>query len=67
VTGRLALATRVMKARRAGWCSVCRRPVAIGQPIARLIKPAGWCHVGCVPIVARTLGSRSGDGGIRRW
>jgi hypothetical protein len=67
VTDRLALATRVRKARRTGSCSICRLPVTIGQPIARLIKPAGWCHLGCVPIVARTLAGRPGDGGIRRW
>jgi hypothetical protein len=67
MTDRLALATRVRQARRGGWCPSCRGPIIIGQPIARLIKPAGWCHVGCVPIVARTLASRPGDGGIRRW
>jgi hypothetical protein len=67
VTDRLALATRVRKARRPGWCSVCRVAIRVGEPIARLIKPAGWCHVGCVPIVARTLASRPADGGIRRW
>jgi hypothetical protein len=67
VTGRLALATRVRKARRPGSCSICRLAITIGQPIARLIKPAGWCHLGCVPVVARTLRSRDQDGGIRRW
>jgi hypothetical protein len=67
MTDRLALATRVMKARRTSMCTVCRLPVTIGQPIARLIKPAGWCHVACVPVVARALRSRKGDGGIRRW
>ena len=67
MTDRLALATRVRKARRGGSCSVCRLPVTIGQPIARLIKPAGWCHLACVPVVARTLTSRPGDRGIRRW
>jgi hypothetical protein len=67
MTDRLALATRVRKARRAGSCSVCRLPITIGQPIARLIKPAAWCHLACVPIVARTLQARDNDGGIRRW
>jgi hypothetical protein len=67
MTDRLALAVRVRKARRPGWCSICRLPVTIGQPIARLIRPAGWCHVGCVPAVARALRSREQDGGIRRW
>jgi hypothetical protein len=66
VTDRLALATRVMKARRPGSCSVCHRPVTIGQPIARLIRPVGWCHLACVPVVARTLRSRHDDGGMRR-
>jgi hypothetical protein len=50
-TDRLALATRVRKARHPGSCSVCRLPVTIGQPIARLIKPTGWAHVRCVPAV----------------
>jgi hypothetical protein len=49
---RLALATRVMKARRTSICTVCRAPVLVGQQIARLIRPAGWCHLTCVPIVA---------------
>ena len=67
MTDRQALATRVRKARRPGVCTVCRVPITIGQPIARLIKPAGWCHLGCVPAVARTLRQRMSDGGIRRW
>ena len=59
---RLALATRVRKARRASVCTICRVPVTIGQPIARLISPAGWCHVRCVPAVAAVLGPpRDGD------
>lgn len=67
MTDRLALATRVMKARRRGICTICRVPILIGQPIARLIKPAGWCHLGCVPVVARAVARRRGDGGMRRW
>jgi hypothetical protein len=55
VSDRLALATRVRKARRASTCAVCRVPIIIGQPIARLIKPAGWCHLACVPVVAAVL------------
>jgi hypothetical protein len=51
VTDRLALATRVMKARWPGWCPACRLPITIGQSIARLTDPAGWCHVTCVPAV----------------
>jgi hypothetical protein len=41
---RLALATRVRKARRASICTICRVPITIGQPIARLISPLGWCN-----------------------
>ena len=67
MTDRLALATRVRKARRTGTCTVCKVAIRVGEPIARLIKPAGWCHVGCVPVVARTLANRAGDGGFRRW
>ncbi len=52
MTDRLSLATRVMKARRSSVCTVCHSPVLVGQQIARLIRPAGWCHVGCVPVVA---------------
>lgn len=52
---RLALATRVRKARRASVCTICRAPIVVGQPIARLVSPAGWCHVRCVPAVARAL------------
>jgi len=52
MTDRLSLATRVMKARRSSVCTVCRGPVLVGQQIARLIRPAGWCHVRCVPVVA---------------
>lgn len=60
MTDRLALATRVRKARRNSVCTICRVPITIGQPIARLIKPAGWCHVRCVPAVARTLKAATG-------
>jgi hypothetical protein len=52
---RLALATRVRKARRTSVCTICHVPIIIGQPIARLISPAGWCHLRCVPHVARTM------------
>ncbi len=52
---RLALATRVMKARRSSICTICRAPVLVGQPIARLIRPPGWCHLACVPAVAAAL------------
>jgi hypothetical protein len=55
MTDRLALATNVRKARRTSTCTVCSTPVRIGQPIARLIKPPGWCHLGCVPAVAAAL------------
>lgn len=39
------LASRVMKARRAGTCAICRRPIRIGEQIAKTIK---WAHAGCV-------------------
>jgi hypothetical protein len=52
MSDRLALATRVMKARRTSVCTICRVPVLIGQPIARLTSPSGWCHLTCVPVVA---------------
>ena len=48
----LPLADRVRKARRPGVCTICRAPVTIGQPIALLAKPPGWCHVRCAPAVA---------------
>jgi hypothetical protein len=49
-----------MKARRTSICTICRAPVLVGQPIARLIRPAGWCHLRCVPIVASTLHNEKG-------
>lgn len=52
VTDRLALAVRVMKARRTSICTTCRSPVLVGQQIARLINPSAWVHIGCLPIVA---------------
>jgi len=60
MTDRLALATHVRKARRGSICTICRVPIIIGQPIARLIKPPGWCHVRCIPAVARVIGPHSG-------
>ena len=39
---RLALATRVMKARRASTCPVCRGPILVGQQIA---KCGTWQHI----------------------
>jgi hypothetical protein len=50
---RLALAVRVMKARRTSTCPSCRGPVLVGQRIARLTDPAGWIHLACVPAVRR--------------
>jgi hypothetical protein len=47
------LADRVRKARRASVCTICHAPVTIGQPIAHLPKPPGWCHVRCAPAVRR--------------
>jgi hypothetical protein len=60
MTDRLALATRVMKARRMSICSVCGVPIIVGAPIARLVSPAGWCHLTCVPAVARVLAAITG-------
>lgn len=48
----LPLADRVRKARRPGVCTICQGPVIIGQGIAHLARPAGWCHVRCAPTVA---------------
>ncbi len=59
LTDPLPLADRVRKARRASVCTICHAPVAIGQPIAHLAKPPGWCHVRCAPAVA-ALTIRSG-------
>jgi hypothetical protein len=59
MTGRLALADplpladRVRKARRTSACTICRAPITIGQPIAHLATPPGWCHVKCAPAVRR--------------
>jgi hypothetical protein len=50
---RLALATRTMTARRHGTCGACRRLIIRGDQIARLVNPAAWVHIGCVPAVAR--------------
>jgi hypothetical protein len=49
----LPLADRVRKARRASVCTICHAPVTIGQPIAHLARPPGWCHVRCAPAVRR--------------
>jgi hypothetical protein len=67
MTGRLVLADplpladRVRKARRASVCTICRTLITIGQPIAHLATPPGWCHVQCAPAVAAiaTTGSTS--------
>jgi hypothetical protein len=59
---RLALATRVMKARRTSICTVCHAPVLVGQQIARLIRPAGWCHLTCVPVVAALQATAAAEG-----
>jgi hypothetical protein len=60
---RLALAVRVMKARRTSVCPSCRAPIMTGQQIARLTSPGGWIHLTCVPVVAAlqaTMRSRDG-------
>jgi hypothetical protein len=51
----LPLADRVRKARRPGRCTVCHGPVTIGQSIAHLARPPGWCHVRCAPTVAAII------------
>lgn len=51
MTDRLALATRVMKARRRSTCKTCRRFILPGMQIARLADPPEWIHVGCVEVV----------------
>ncbi len=56
----LPLAERVRKARRTGICTICKAPVTVGQPIARLPKPPGWCHVRCAPAVVAALGTTTG-------
>lgn len=48
---RLALATRVMKARRRSTCTSCRAFILPGQQIAKLTDPPAWIHVGCVELV----------------
>jgi len=50
---RLALAVRVMKARRRSICPACHCTVTVGNSIARLTDPPGWIHLTCVPIVRR--------------
>jgi hypothetical protein len=47
VTGRLPLATRVMRARNTSECPLCPYQIGIGQHIAK-IPGTGWCHVTCV-------------------
>jgi hypothetical protein len=45
--------------------AVCHAPVLAGQQIARLIRPAGWCHLTCVPIVAALQAATTTTGGKR--
>jgi ribosomal protein L37AE/L43A len=42
---RLPKATRVMRARQQGTCPLCRRPIIVGQQIA---KARIWAHIDCV-------------------
>lgn len=67
MTDRLSLAVRVMTARRYSTCSVCRRRIIRGDRIARLVRPDGWCHIGCVPVVARVSAGGRGGGGMRKF
>jgi hypothetical protein len=47
----LPLADRVRRARRQSLCTLCRGPIRIGESIAHLRQPPGWCHVKCTPAV----------------
>jgi hypothetical protein len=60
MSDRLALATRVMKARRTSVCHACDGLIVVGQSIARLTSPPGWIHLRCVPAVARVLTTLDG-------
>jgi hypothetical protein len=51
MTDRLALATRVMKARRRSTCNTCRASILPGQQIARVCDPDDWIHLHCVEVV----------------
>jgi hypothetical protein len=48
---RLALAVRVIKARRRSTCSTCRAAILPGQSIARVTDPDAWIHLYCVEVV----------------
>jgi hypothetical protein len=52
---RLSLATHVRKARRSTLCNQCGVQILVGQSIARLVGPPGWCHTACVPAVRKAL------------
>jgi hypothetical protein len=64
-TDRLALATRVKRARRASACPACHAAILPGMSIARLVSPAGWVHVGCVPAVQAAIDSAARSYRIR--
>lgn len=65
MTDRLALATRTMTARRHGVCCICQRLIIRGDQIARLIRPAAWVHIGCVPVVAALQATTTATGAKR--
>ena len=48
---RLALAVRVITARRKSTCSICTLTILPGQQIARVCDPDAWIHEWCVEIV----------------
>ncbi len=54
---RLALATRVKRARHTSTCPACHGVILPGTSIARLVSPPGWVHVGCVPAVQAAIDS----------
>lgn len=41
-------ASRVMKARRQGFCPLCRTLILVGQPICQLGATGCWIHVSCL-------------------
>jgi hypothetical protein len=47
----LARADRVRKARRSSTCPSCQEPILVSMSIARLVSPAAWVHLRCVPAV----------------
>jgi hypothetical protein len=53
MTDRLALATRVRKARHPGHCPLCRGLIHVGQQIGK--TPIGWSHTSCIIEAAKLV------------